>query len=97
MAFKIVICKDLTVCWKFLVVLENYPVNSQVECLIEKPGLGNLLCLSRHDLVFAKTKLLDFRTSSFEILTVFKSNERSKDSYIGLADFFVCFYLRKKS
>ena len=24
---------------------------------------------------------------------VFKSNERSEDSYIGLADFFVCFVL----
>ena len=46
----------------------------------------SLLC------TFGKTERLIFL--SFHLLSVFKSNERSEDSYIGLADFF---FLEKSS
>ena len=34
---------------------------------------------------------------NFAINSVYKSYERSQDSYIGLADFFVRFFFRKNS
>ena len=38
---------------------------------------------------------IDCVFKSFRIKHLIKSNERSEDSYIGFADFFICFFLKK--
>ena len=44
-------------------------------------------------LVFLKLKVFHI----FKGDTLITSNKRSEDSYLGLADFFACFFFRKKS
>ena len=57
------------------------------------PCAASYLCVN----VFLDGRACFFFKFKLNALSVFKSNECSEDSYIGLGDFFCLFVFRKKS
>ena len=77
----------LTVFWKLLTSLENYPSNSKVKCSNEKPDFGNFLCLSGHDILFAEF-FIDFWKSNFWTFDRFLNFLRNKPIRSEIKDAF---------
>ena len=57
----------------FLTLIENNRANVQLKCSIEKPGFGNFLYFTGHDMLLAE-KYYGFGSSSLWTLTVFFRN-----------------------